>query len=747
MDNTSVPPYQGHFQSLVCANPVCSQGQQAQTCPPSVASMDVSMMNSYCNYNMFSSITPSVLPAHTQGQQALPSANPFMGQLASSSLVRTSLPSCAPNILHQGMDLASLTSPPNTHQGYYGMYSPVTPVSPPYSPPPYSPGYLSNLQRNPMFHDLQMLLAEECNGVQVPANLITTGWNLMHLPSIDASASTIIGSQNVFFRHMQLQDKLLKVRIDPHVSAYGLKVENEYSIKVGEIEMGRYQDLLANMGNTVLKTAVNSYYDKERIILVQKAEADLDRLIAKAEDIQKSIMRVNVMEKKSSQGRPTKRNVVKKQRVVRQLTFGGLDDSGERDSFDSGFKSDEEDVDIEANSDNDKQINLNKNCAKVNGVYKLCSMKQNTMPDILYEDEKCSDKTSCIQPDNKTVNLSPGKPLPGKSCSVSNDNLTTTSQCRSSQSSFKCCDFGLLSKNTDICTPGLRNDPSVELSPLNDQSDFLLKTAIGSTGKFKPVQSSSQSQDQSAHVYPEFQTSSSSQQNSNLDKPTETDNSKDRTKKNMILPSSTHLPCLKTHKVLSNDAANILLMWYERHLQYPYPTDEEVKELSELTGVTGKQVKKWMANKRIRCFNTLSITGNKHPIKFKYDGRGKKRKHSEVEKDDSSSSEQNSSSLTEESRRILNNWFDSHRDNPYPLEEEKKELALQCGITPAQVKSWFANKRSRTNKTRKQIPNYFIKKFPQYVPIVEAIGQQREQARLAKKCRLNNDFTNTVPFL
>ncbi|KAK3585109.1 hypothetical protein CHS0354_004298 [Potamilus streckersoni] len=515
MDNTSVPPYQGHFQSLVSADPVCSQGQQAQTCPPSVASMDVSRMNSYCNYSMFSSITPSVLPAHTQGQQALPSANPFMGQLSSSSVVRTSLPRCAPNILHQGMDLASFTSPPSTHQGNYGMYSPVTPVSPPYSPPPYSPpsyspGYLSNLQRNPMFHDLQMLLAEECNGVQVPANLITTGWNLMHLPSIDASASTIIGSKNVYFRHMQLQDKLLKVRIDPHVSAEGLKVENEYSIKVGEIEMGRYQDLLANMGNTVLKTAMNSYYDKERIILVQKAEADLDRLIAKAEDIQKSVTSSNVMEKESSQGRPPKRNEVKKQRVVRQLTFGGLDDSGERDSFDSG-----------------------------------------------------------------------------------------------------------------------------ELSHLNDQSDFLLKIAIGSTGKFKPVQSSSQSQDFSALVYPELQTSSSSQQNSNLDKPTETDNSKDRTKENMILPSPTHLPCLKTHKVLSNDAANILLMWYERHLQYPYPTDEEVKELSELTGVTGKQVKKWMANKRMRCFNTLSITGNKHPIKFKYDGRGKKRKHSEVEKDDS----------------------------------------------------------------------------------------------------------------
>ncbi|KAK3585108.1 hypothetical protein CHS0354_004297 [Potamilus streckersoni] len=388
MDNTSVRPYQGHFQSLVSADPVCSQGQQAQTCPPSVASMDVSMMNSYCNYSMFSSITPSVLPAHTQGQQALPSANPFMGQLSSSSLVRNSHPSCAPNILHQGMDLASFTSPPSTHQDNYGMYSPVTPVSPPYSPPSFSPGYLSK-----------------------------------------------------------------------------------------------------------------------------------------------------------------------------------------QDSFISS--------------------------------------------------------------------------------------------------------------------------------------------------------------------HPELQASSSSQQNSYLDKQRNNDSD---------LPSYSDIPRLKTRKVLSIDTANILSTWYERHLQYPYPTDEEVKELSELTGVTEKQVKKWMANKRIRCFNTMSITGNKHPIKFKYEGRGKKRKHSEVEKDDSSSFEPNSKSLTEEARRILNNWFDSHRDNPYPLEEEKKELALQCGITLAQVKSWFANKRSRTNKTRKQVPNYLIKKFPQYVPMVEGIGQQREQARLAKKCKLR-DSTNTVSFM
>ncbi|KAK3598149.1 hypothetical protein CHS0354_030671 [Potamilus streckersoni] len=649
--------------------------------------------------------------------------------------------SSASDQLQQAMDFSMIMSPPRSPYGYYGMFSPVTPSLSPAN----TPGYLNKLRSNPMFQDLQMLLAQECYGVQVPANLITTGWNLMHLPSIDASASTIIGSKNVYLRHMQFQDKLLKVRIDPHVSAYGLKVENEYSIKVGEIEMGRYQDLLANMGNTVLKTAVNSYYDKERIILVQKAEADLDKLIAKAEDIRKSVTKANVMEKESSQGRPPKRNVMKRHSAVRQLSFGNMDDSGERDSFDSGFKSDVEDIDIDMEAISGNNKNINKNCVSQ-------SVKQKSTSDILYEDEKHAKNKCSIQPDS-TINLSP---VSDKSFLINCDNFKTPNQQRSQASFNLSCSQPKNSFNGTIsCTPEQGNSLCVELSPLNDPSDFLLRIAHGSSGKSKDNHSKSQLQAESQIVCShnsESQASSSSQQKSFLDRPIDITtgmdpNGMDRTKGTINLSLTSHHPCLKTHKVLSNDAANILSMWYEVHLQYPYPTEEEVKELSDLTGVTGKQVKKWMANKRIRCFNTLSITGNKHPIKFKYDGRVQKRKHSEVEKDDSSSFEPNSNSLSEESRRILNNWFDSHRDNPYPLEEEKKELALQCGITLDQVKSWFANKRSRTNKTRKQVPNYFIKKFPQYVPIVEAIGQQREKARLAKKCRLNNDFTNTVPFL
>ena len=86
------------------------------------------------------------------------------------------------------------------------------------------------------------------------------------------------------------------------------------------------------------------------------------------------------------------------------------------------------------------------------------------------------------------------------------------------------------------------------------------------------------------------------------------------------------VPVLKTHRMLNSEATNILTNWYQSHVHYPYPSDEEVVELARLTNITTRQVKKWMANKRVRCFNTLSITGNQHPIKYKYQGSGRRKR-------------------------------------------------------------------------------------------------------------------------
>ncbi|CAC5387200.1 TRAPPC9 [Mytilus coruscus] len=164
------------------------------------------------------------------------------------------------------------------------------------------------------------------------------------------------------------------------------------------------------------------------------------------------------------------------------------------------------------------------------------------------------------------------------------------------------------------------------------------------------------------------------------------------------------------NRLLTPEATIVLTNWYDAHLRYPYPSDLEVKQLSDDSGLSEKQVKKWMANKRVRCFNTLSISGNQHPIKLKYKGKGKQQQNENARP--------NYQQLTIEARDILNQWYEGHHYDPYPLDEEKEELAEKCGISVGQIRSWFANKRSRANNTRKQIPNYFIEKFPEYTPHV-----------------------------
>ncbi|ORY02289.1 hypothetical protein BCR34DRAFT_521525 [Clohesyomyces aquaticus] len=43
----------------------------------------------------------------------------------------------------------------------------------------------------------------------------------------------------------------------------------------------------------------------------------------------------------------------------------------------------------------------------------------------------------------------------------------------------------------------------------------------------------------------------------------------------------------------------------------------------------------------------------------------------------------------------LQGWLDAHQDNPYPTAEDKRQLALDCGITEKQVTTWFTNARAR----------------------------------------------------
>ncbi|CAI2355848.1 unnamed protein product [Caenorhabditis sp. 36 PRJEB53466] len=57
--------------------------------------------------------------------------------------------------------------------------------------------------------------------------------------------------------------------------------------------------------------------------------------------------------------------------------------------------------------------------------------------------------------------------------------------------------------------------------------------------------------------------------------------------------------------------------------------------------------------------------------------------------------------FSKSSTDILNEYFQANIDYPYPSEEVKQSLALQCNISVAQVSNWFGNKRIRYKKTNK----------------------------------------------
>ena len=52
--------------------------------------------------------------------------------------------------------------------------------------------------------------------------------------------------------------------------------------------------------------------------------------------------------------------------------------------------------------------------------------------------------------------------------------------------------------------------------------------------------------------------------------------------------------------------------------------------------------------------------------------------------------------------RIMNNWYERNRHNPYPSNETAEVIGKAGNITAEQVKKWFANKRMRSSNTKPQ---------------------------------------------
>ena len=210
--------------------------------------------------------------------------------------------------------LASIPSP--------GVHHSMKPDSP-MMDTPYNSGYLQRLYNNPMFQDLQKLLAQECLHMQVPTNLINNPWTV---PTTLQHPGAKI---DVFSSHMKLQEKFLHLRSDEAFRNRGLQIESEYSSEVGQIEVARYQALCRAGSSESQRMAVNIHFDEKRMLLIQKCEKDLECLMQQQDfsklNAQNSLMNKEPVLKldhvKSSEMAYPHGNSAKFSAVARQLNF------------------------------------------------------------------------------------------------------------------------------------------------------------------------------------------------------------------------------------------------------------------------------------------------------------------------------------------------------------------------------------------------------------------------------------------
>ena len=135
-------------------------------------------------------------------------------------------------------------------------------------------------------------------------------------------------------------------------------------------------------------------------------------------------------------------------------------------------------------------------------------------------------------------------------------------------------------------------------------------------------------------------------------------------------------------RFLNNVAVQLMEEWYRANFDHPYPTDAVVQQLAGLGNITTNQVKKWMANKRVRSCNTLSFNGSVHPKKLK-----RMQRHMALQSAVSAAAQ---GQLMDS--RALSEFYTTHSNSPNS--EDRRQLANKSGLSLPQVKAWFANKRS-----------------------------------------------------
>ena len=150
----------------------------------------------------------------------------------------------------------------------------------------------------------------------------------------------------------------------------------------------------------------------------------------------------------------------------------------------------------------------------------------------------------------------------------------------------------------------------------------------------------------------------------------------------------------------TSHATKILEIWYSNNKDYPYPMEDEIKQMAEDAKIETFQVAKWFYNKRTRTKNTKTTNGAMDP-------RTKRKKMLDKEAKENpaaaarGAAERKSGQyfLNKETVKALQQWYSDNKENPYPTPEEKKRLALDNDIKVSQVTIWFANSRMRKRKT------------------------------------------------
>ena len=176
----------------------------------------------------------------------------------------------------------------------------------------------------------------------------------------------------------------------------------------------------------------------------------------------------------------------------------------------------------------------------------------------------------------------------------------------------------------------------------------------------------------------------------------------DMTTSDDVTNSTMNSPYLGNRKYLNPQAIDLMELWYQDNQQHPYPSIIDLNKLAQDVHITVAQVRKWMANKRMRSSNTTSrklgeaFIRRQRRVRETSCSRAMVTSSSCSDTADQSRVDHYPRHFTPRVTSILKSWFDKNRSSPYPGEEEKEQLARVTGLTVKQIRYCFANKRTRT---------------------------------------------------